>query len=285
MSGITRRFVEYTDIQPLSVPNIGPFEMIDILIVAFVLYMILRWIRRTHAWVLLRGIVFIVILAILAQIFNLYALMWLLRNAYAMGLVVIVILFQPELRKALEQIGRGKYLSSFKAETEQRSLTGIRTVNEIIKAIQSMAKVNTGALIVVEQEIDLHEYEREGTIIDAQVSAQLLLNIFERNAPLHDGAVIIRGNRIAAASCILPLTVEHQDTDLGTRHRAALGMSESSDARVVVVSEETGTISVAINGVITRNVSESDVREMLMFGKQNKKPFNPFRRGKHLDKH
>ncbi|MCL2187327.1 MAG: diadenylate cyclase CdaA [Defluviitaleaceae bacterium] len=280
MTGITRWIVEYTDIQPITVPQIGIFEIIDILIVACVLYMILRWIRRTHAWVLLRGIAFIVLLAILAQIFNLYALMWLVQNAYAMGLVVIVILFQPELRKALEQIGRGKYLASFKSEDEVRSHTGVRTVNEIVKAVQAMAKVRTGALIVVEQDIDLGEYEREGTPIDAQVSANLLLNIFEKNTPLHDGAVIIRGNRISAASCILPLTVEHQDSDLGTRHRAAIGVSEASDARVVVVSEETGNISVTINGAITRNVNESAVRDMLMYGKQNKKSFNPFRRGR-----
>jgi len=279
-NAVTRWFIEYTNLPPLTVPPIGPFEILDILIVAYVLYIILRWIRRTHAWVLLRGILIILVLAVVAHVFNLFALMWLVQNAYAMGLVVIVILFQPELRKALEQIGRGKYLSSFKTEAEQKSHTGVNTIDEIIKAVQAMAKVNTGAIIALEQEIDLREYEREGVSLDAQVSAQLLLNIFEKNTPLHDGAVIIRANRVAAASCILPLTGEHVDSELGTRHRAALGMSESSDARVVVVSEETGTVSVAIAGEITRNVNAANLRDMLTWGKPNKQKFNLFRRGK-----
>ncbi|MCL2204443.1 MAG: diadenylate cyclase CdaA [Defluviitaleaceae bacterium] len=275
---ITRWLVEYTHLPPITIPHIGPLEVIDILIVAFVLYMILRWIRRTHAWVLLRGIIFIVVLAIVANVFSLYALMWLVQNAYAMGLVVIVILFQPELRKALEQIGRGKYFSTFKGETEHRSYAGYNTVDEIIKAVQTLAKTSTGALIVLEQDIDLRDYEREGIPLDAQVSAQLLLNIFERNTPLHDGAVIIRGDRVAAASCILPLTAEHLDSELGTRHRAAIGISEASDARVVVVSEETGQISVALAGEMTRNVNEVGIREMLTWGRPTRQRFNLFRR-------
>ena len=270
----------YTHLPPLQVPHIGPFEILDIVIVACVLYVILRWIRRTHAWVLLKGIAIIAVAAVLAEIFNLYALMWLIDYATAMGLVVIIILFQPELRKALEQIGRGRYLSSFKNEAEQITHTSIAAVNEIIKAVQDMAKVKTGALIVIEQEIDLREYEREGVPIDAQVSAQLLLNIFERNTPLHDGAVIVRECRVAAASCILPLSEVHLSRDLGTRHRAAIGMSEVSDARVVVVSEETGSISIAFSGEITRGVNENQMREMLLWKRDNKRRFSLFRRGK-----
>ncbi|MCL2605050.1 MAG: diadenylate cyclase CdaA [Defluviitaleaceae bacterium] len=277
-NAVNRWLVEYTNLPPLSVPHIGPFEILDILIVAFVVYVILRWIRRTHAWILLRGIIAIVILALLAQIFNLYALMWLIRNAYAMGLVVIVILFQPELRKALEQIGRGKYLSSFKNEAEQKSHADVNTIYEIIKAAKILSAANTGALIVLEQDIDLRDYEREGIVLDAQVSAQLLLNIFEKNTPLHDGAVIVRENRVAAASCILPLTAEHVDAEIGTRHRAAIGMSEASDARVVVVSEETGTVSIAIAGEMTRDVNEAQMRDMLLWGKPNKQRFALFRK-------
>ena len=270
----------YTHFQPLQVPPIGPFEILDIVIVACVLYIVLRWIRRTHAWVLLKGIAIIAAAAVLAEVFSLYALMWLIDYATAMGLVVIVILFQPELRKALEQIGRGRYLSSFKNEAEQVTHTSIYAVNEIIKAVQDMAKVKTGALIVIEQEIDLREYEREGVPLDAQVSTQLLLNIFERNTPLHDGAVIVRESRVAAASCILPLYEVHLARDLGTRHRAAIGMSEVSDARVVVVSEETGMISIAFSGEITRGVNENQMRDMLLWKRDAKQRFSLFRRKK-----
>jgi diadenylate cyclase len=277
-NAFSRWLVEYTNLPPLNVPHIGPFEVLDIFIVTCVVYAILRWMRRTHAWVLLRGIIIILFLAMLAQIFNLYALMWLVQNAYAMGLVVIVILFQPELRKALEQIGRGKYFSTFKNEAEQRSHADVNTIDEIIKAAQAMSAVNTGALIVLEQDVDLREYERDGISLDAQVSAQLLLNIFEKNTPLHDGAVIIRENRVASASCILPLTAEHVESETGTRHRAAIGISEASDARVVVVSEETGTVSIVISGEITRNVNENQIRDVLMWGKPNKPRFVFFRR-------
>lgn len=276
---ITRWLVEYTNLPPMNVPHVGIFEVLDIIIVAFVIYVILRWVRRTHAWVLLRGILFIVILAVIAQLLNLYALMWLVQQAMLVLPVIIVILFQPELRKALEQIGRGRYLSSFKGESDQSVHTNDSVVAEVIKAVKILSPARTGALIVLEQEIDLREHEREGITLDAQVSAQLLLNIFEKNAPLHDGAVIIRGDRVAAASCILPLTNEHVASDMGTRHRAAIGMSEASDARVVVVSEETGTVSVAISGTLTRDVSEAALYDMLVWGTPKKPKFSLFRRG------
>jgi diadenylate cyclase len=252
--------------------------VLDILIVAWVLYVILRWFRRTHAWVLLRGILFIIVMAVLAGMFDLYALMWLVSHATPVVFVIIVILFQPELRKALEQIGRGKYLSPFMNEAEQKVHIGAQTVNEIITAVATLSKTNTGALIVLERDTDLREYERDGVPLDAQVSAQLLLNIFERNTPLHDGAVIIRENRVAAASCILPLTAEQLDSELGTRHRAAIGMSEISDARVVVVSEETGNVSVVVAGAIERGVTENRMRDLLILGRPHKRRFSLFRR-------
>jgi len=261
-------------------PTFGLFQVLDILIVATVLYLILKWVRRTQAWVLFKGIVFIAVLAFLAEVFSLATVQWVVSNTIGMGLVVVVILFQPELRKALEQLGRGQYLFPLKHEAEQKVHSTSHTVDEIVKATRIMSQANTGALIVLEQEVDLTEHEENGTLLDAQISAQLLLNIFERNAPLHDGAIIIRNNRISAASCILPLTTEHVDAALGTRHRAAIGISEVSDAHVLVVSEETGTISLVTDGVMQRGVSEKQIKDTLMWGEPAKNRFRLFRRGK-----
>jgi len=269
-----------TNIPVFVAPPFGLFQIIDILIVATVLYLILKWIRRTQAWVLFRGIVFIAVIAFLAHLFNLATVQWIVSNTIAMGLVVVVVLFQPELRKALEQVGRGQYLFPLKNDTEQNVHSTSHTIDEIIKATRTMSGTLTGALIVMEQEVDLSEYEERGTRLDAQISTQLLLNIFEKNAPLHDGAVVIRNNRISSASSILPLTAERVEDSLGTRHRAAIGISEVSDARVVVVSEETGTISIAIGGEIRRNVTENQIKDLLMWGEPTKTRFSLFRRRK-----
>jgi len=261
-------------------PTLGLFQVLDILIVATIFYLILKWVRRTQAWVLVKGIIFIAVVAILAQVFNLATVQWIVSDTMAMGLVVIVILFQPELRKVLEQLGRGQYLFPLKNEAEQSTHSTEQTIDEIIKAVQVMSASNTGALIVMEQEIDLSSHEESGTQLDAQVSAQLLLNIFEKNAPLHDGAVIIRNNRLSSASCILPLTAELLDPSIGTRHRAAIGMSEASDARVVVVSEETGTVSLAIDGKLQRDVTDAQIRELLTWGEPTQVKFSLFKRRK-----
>jgi diadenylate cyclase len=218
----------------------------------------------------------IFVIAVLAGVFGLIAVQWIINNAISMGLVVVVILFQPELRKALEQLGRGQYLIHLN-EGEQQVHISAHTVDEIIKATRVLSKNLTGALIVFENEVDISEHERRGIPLDAQVSIQLLLNVFEKNAPLHDGAVIIRNNRVSSASCILPLTSESLDARLGTRHRAAVGISEVSDARVVVVSEETGTISLVIDGKITRNVEEKQLRDMLIWGTPSKSRFSIFK--------
>ncbi|MCL2361864.1 MAG: diadenylate cyclase CdaA [Defluviitaleaceae bacterium] len=274
--------IDMTNIPVLRFPQFGFAQVLDILIIAGILYLILRWIKRTHAWVLIRGIALVLVLRIIATVFDLITLGWLLEHAFTVGLIALVVLFQPELRKVLEQMGRGQYLASFKIESgEQKVYASDETIDEIVKAAKAMSDVATGALIVVEHSIDLGEQERSGIPIDAQVSSQLLLNIFEKNTPLHDGAVIIRNNRIAAAKCILPLTGESIDSALGTRHRAAVGMTEVSDARVVVVSEETGTMSVAIDGQLTRGVSEAQMREMLIFGAPVAKPrFALFKKSK-----
>lgn len=276
----TNWLIEITNMPVFEMPVMGLFQMLDILIVATVLYLILKWIRRTQAWVVFRGIIFIAILAILAQTFNLYTVSWIVSNTFAMGLVVVVILFQPELRKALEQLGKGQYLFPLKNEADQKVHSAMHTIDEIIKATRKLSSTLTGALIVLEQDIDISQYEERGTILDAQISAQLLLNIFEKNAPLHDGAVIIRENRISSASSILPLTTEDVDDALGTRHRAAIGISEVSDARVLVVSEETGTISLVINGEIARNVKEEQIKDLLMWGEPAKTRFALFKRRK-----
>ena len=265
--------VDITNIPVLTLPTFGPSQVLDILIIAGILYLVLRWIKRTHAWVLFRGIAIMLALWFIAIAFDLVTLGWLLQHAFTVGLIALVVIFQPELRKVLEQMGRGQYLAPFKIDTEQKEYASDETINAIIEAAKTMSEAETGALIVMEQSVDLGEQERTGMALDAQVSCQLLLTIFERNTPLHDGAVIIRNNRVAAAKCILPLSAESLDSALGTRHRAAVGMSEVSDARVVVVSEETGTISVAIDGHLTRDVTENKMRELLLWGEPVKQRF------------
>ena len=270
--------IDITNIPVFFFPQFGPFQLLDILIIAGILYLILRWIKRTHAWVLIKGIILVLILRLLADIFDLITLRWMLENAFTVGLMAIVVLFQPELRKVLEQMGRGQYLAPFKIDSEQKVYTSDDTISEIIEAAKAMSKVETGALIVIEQSIDLGEQERTGIALDAQVSCQLLLNVFEKNTPLHDGAAIIRNNRIAAAKCILPLSSnDAMDSALGTRHRAAVGITEVSDARVVVVSEETGTISIVIDGQLVRDVAEAKMRDLLIKGKPAESRFAFFR--------
>jgi len=264
----------------LSLPAFGPAQVLDILIVAALLYIVMRWIRRTQAWVLLRGLAIILFVALIAGVFDLVAVQWIVSNAISMGLVVVVILFQPELRKALEQLGKGQYLIHLTDEGEKQVHTSAHTADEIIKATRVLSKNFTGALIVIEHEVDISEHERRGIPLDAQVSVQLLLNIFEKNAPLHDGAVVVRNNRVSSASCILPLTAESLDSALGTRHRAAIGISEVSDARVVVVSEETGTISLVIDGKITRGIEEKQMRDLLVWGVPTKSRFSIFKKKK-----
>jgi diadenylate cyclase len=269
--------MELFNVPALTLPAFGPAQVLDILIVAMLLYFITKWIRRTQAWVLLRGLVIVLVISILASVFELIAVQWIVNNAISMGLVVVVILFQPELRKALEQLGRGQYFINLKDDSEQQVHTSAHTVDDIIKAVRVLSKKMTGALIVLENEVDISEHEKRGIPLDATVSVQLLLNIFEKNMPLHDGAVVIRKNRISSASCILPLTTESLDDSLGTRHRAAVGISEVSDARVVVVSEETGTISLVIDGKIIRNVEEKEIRDLLIWGAPAKTRFSIFK--------
>ena len=243
-------------------------DVIEISIISVLFYHILLWIKSTRAWNLFKGIMVILCFVLLAALFQMSTILWIAENTLSVGLLAIVVIFQPELRKALENLGDNNILSTFlnignKSEVEKFS---DHTIDELIKAVYAMGKVKTGALIVIEDEISLSEYERTGIDVDALVSSQLLINIFEKNTPLHDGAIILRGDRIVSATCYLPLSDSISlSKELGTRHRAALGVSEASDSLTIIVSEETGNVSVALRGRIYRNVDADFLREKLKY--------------------
>ncbi|MBQ5589952.1 MAG: diadenylate cyclase CdaA, partial [Anaerotignum sp.] len=236
-------------------PSLGFTDILDILLVAYIIYKLIFWIKETRAWVLFKGILVIFALAAVATLLHLNTILFILSNTISVGIIAVIVVFQPELRKALEQLGKGRFINSFVRNNEEADdKANNRTVDEIVKAAAKMGAVKTGALILIEQEVPLGDLERTGIPIDAIVSSQLLINIVEHNTPLHDGAVIVRHNRVAAATCFLPLTDSNEiSMELGTRHRAAIGASEVSDAYVIVVSEETGAISLARGGVLYRD--------------------------------
>ena len=251
----------------LSIPQMSITDILDILIVSVLIYEIARWIKNTRAWTLLKGIMLLVFVAMAAYVFQLHTISWLINNTMGVGVTAAIIVFQPELRNALEQLGRKNPIvnlfSSDESRDEKIGYTD-RTIQEIVRATIEMSKVKTGALIVLEREVPLGEYERTGIPVDAKMSSQLLINIFEHNTPLHDGAVVIRGNRITAATCYLPLTDNMSiSKDLGTRHRAAVGVSESTDSITIVVSEETGRVSVAEGGVLSRIPDAESLKKVL----------------------
>ena len=243
-------------------------DLLDIIILSFLLYEIMVWIKKTRAWVLLKGFAVLLVFIFVAWAFRLNTILWLGKNIFSLGITALVIVFQPELRKALEQLGRQNIISSvfsFDSAKESEARFSDKTVNELIKAVFEMAKVKTGALIVIEKKTPLNEYERTGITLDSVITSQLLINIFEKNTPLHDGAVIIRGDRIVSATCYLPLSDNlFLSKALGTRHRAAVGISEVTDSLTIVVSEETGAVSVAMEGDIKRNLNQDDLRAQLV---------------------
>ena len=244
------------------VPKMITFtNIIEILLLSFLIYKILCWVQNTRAWTLLKGGFIILAFYLLAAFFHFNTITWIINRMGLIAVIAILIIFQPELRKALEQLGSKNILKGFLIPEVLHGPEGYteKTVNEIVRAVYEMAKVKTGALIVIEKETPLHEVEHTGIEVDGIVTSQLLINIFEHNTPLHDGAVLIRGNRIAAATCYLPLTDNLSiSKDLGTRHRAALGISESTDSMTGVVSEETGRVSLAQGGELKR-VSDPEV--------------------------
>lgn len=251
----------------LNFPVITNIDIIEIIIITFLFYNLLVWFKSTRAWMLFKGIMILLGFVVIAAVFQMNTILWIAEKAINVGVIAIVIIFQPELRRALEQLGRKNFLTSWfsfdfgKDEPERFSE---RTINEICKACFEMGKVKTGALIVVEGSVKLSEYERTGIDVDALVSSQLLINIFEKNTPLHDGAIIVRGDRVISATCYLPLSDNLElSKELGTRHRAAVGISEVSDSLTIVVSEETGAVSVACEGRIYRKLESNDLKQHL----------------------
>ena len=243
-------------------------DVVEVIILAFLLYQVMVWIKRTRAWALLKGFSVLLIFIFLAWAFQLNTILWLAQNVFSLGITALIIVFQPELRRALEQLGQQNILNSvFSLDNskEESARFSDKTVNELIKAVYEMAKVKTGALIVIEKNTPLHEYERTGITLDSLLSSQLLINIFEHNTPLHDGAIIVRGDRVVSATCYLPLSDNmFLSKELGTRHRAAVGVSEVTDSITIVVSEETGKVSFASDGKLMRDVKEDELREQLI---------------------
>ena len=251
----------------LYIPSMRWSDVAEILIIAFLMYYILLWVKNTRAWALLKGVLVIAVFVLVAVIFNMNTILWIVSNLFSIAAIAIVVVLQPELRKAIEELGRKNFFSSiitFDASKSDNDSFSDRTINEIVKASVEMGKVKTGALIVIQNEHPLNEYERTGIDVDGIVSSQLLINIFEHNTPLHDGAVIVKNNRITAATCYLPLSDNMElSKELGTRHRAGVGISEVTDSMTVIVSEETGKISVAYGGKLESGLDAEHLRGTL----------------------
>lgn len=270
-----------------AIPTLRFTDFIEVIIIAIILYYVMLWIKKTRAWMLLKGIVVILAFTLLSSIFNLTTISYLISKISNIAIIAVLIIFQPELRRALEQLGtKNAIISMFiledaKGKEERLSLY---TADEIVKACMELSKTHTGALIVLEQISPLDEYLKTGIVMDALVTKQLLIQVFEDKTPLHDGAVIIRNNRIAAATCYLPVSSNMEiSKSLGTRHRAAVGISEVSDSLTVIVSEETGTISLAVGGELFSNMDEDSLRNKLRFLEKKPLDVNRFKlwRGKH----
>lgn len=261
-------------------PTIKFMDIIDILLVTFVLYTLIMMIQTTGAARIAKSIVLLLVLAVVTKLLNMYLMSFLLDRVLEIGLIALVIMFQPELRRMLEKIGSKSFRELLSTKQEQREID--RVIGETVNACEIMSRERTGVLIVFERETSLIDYQKTGTVIDARVSSELLRNLFFTKASLHDGAVIIRNERVAAAGCVLPLTQSRNiSSDLGTRHRAGIGMSEVSDAVVVIVSEETGTISVAVNGMLKRHLAPQTLERLLLkelAPKREGKTYNPVKR-------
>lgn len=253
----------------LYIPRITWTDVIEIIIIAVVLYNILLWIMNTKAWALLKGIIVVALFAVVAYLLNLKTILWIAGKTISVGIIALVIIFQPELRRALEQLGRKRFMLrffNFGDNSDKDERFSVKTADEIVDACYKMGAVKTGALIVIEQDIVLEEYIKTGIPVDGIVTSQLLINIFEHNTPLHDGAVIIRGNRVVAATCYLPLTDNvNLSKALGTRHRAGVGISEATDSLTIIVSEETGKVSVAFGGELIRDIDSDSLKNKLEY--------------------
>lgn len=254
-------------IESLHIPTINPLDVVEICIIALLVYCALVWIKETHAWALLRGVIVIAAFLAIATVLRMNTILWIARQLVSLAVIAVIVILQPELRKALEGLGQRNIFAEIFPLDALRKVDekfSDRTISEIVKACVEMGKVRTGALIVVEHNQTLSDYERTGIEVDGIVTSQLLINIFEKNTPLHDGAVIIRKDRVASATCYLPLTDSRGlSKELGTRHRAGVGISEVSDSMTIIVSEETGRISVAVGGRLYQNVNAEELKEHL----------------------
>lgn len=237
-------------------------DAIDILIVAYVIYRVIDSIQGTRATTLVKGLAVIFASSVVARALSLRTVSWLLDQTTTIVLVALPVVFYPELRRGLEQIGRGQLFTWLGSRGQERDNLEL---DQIVQAVVRLSTKKTGALIVLERQTGLHEFVEKGVKLDALVSTELLINIFEPKSPLHDGAVIITAGRIASAASVLPLTDSSLGSGLGTRHRAAVGMSEQTDALVIVVSEETGTISLAVGGRLRRYLTEARLKEQLSY--------------------
>ena len=275
MRNITDILARY--LSDINLPSVSIIDIIEIILITFFVYQFMVWIKYTHAYTLLKGILVVLLFILIAYIFRMNTILWIFSNLASTLIVGVIVIFQPELRKVLEQLGQKRIMASlipFDAGKEVKERFTDKTISELVKACFDMGEVKTGALIVIEEEIRLDEYIRTGINIDGILTSQLLINIFEHNTPLHDGAVIVRENRIVSATCYLPLSDNMElSKQLGTRHRAGVGISEVTDSVTIIVSEETGQVSVAEGGHLMRNVSSSELREVLERA-QNKKVIN-----------
>ena len=253
---------DFYDLYLNIIKNISIWSILDILVVSFIFYKGYMLIKETRAEQLLKGIIFIITLIPISYILKLDVLNFILNKTLTIGVLAVIIIFQPEIRRVLEHLGRSTFDEIHNSQDgEYRN----EVVNEIVTAVESLAATKTGALIAIEQGTGLGEVIANGTVLDAKVSSALLENIFVVNTPLHDGATIIGKGRIKAAGCVLPLTSNNSiNKKLGTRHRAAMGLSENSDALIIVVSEETGVISLAVNGRLTRNYDKEKLKTILL---------------------
>lgn len=245
--------------------NIRWEDIVEVIIISFLLYQIMAWIKHTKVWLLMKGIVIIIAFILLAVVFQMHTIIWIVEHVLSIAVTAMIVILQPELRHALEELGRKSFVTNlitFEKATDERFSD--KTVNDLVKASFEMGKVKTGALMVIEQNVLLTEYERTGIEVDGLISSQLLINIFEHNTPLHDGAVVIRGNRVVSATCYLPLSDNMEiSKELGTRHRAGVGISEVTDALTIIVSEETGHVSVTYEGKLYRNLDANGLREKI----------------------
>lgn len=250
----------------MQIPKIHLTDVLEIIIIAFIVYNVIKWVRTTRAWLPVKGLLLLLVLWLFASFLQMDVILWIFYNTIGVGITAIIIVFQPEIRRALEQLGQQSFAPSLRlfSEGKEEERFSERTVEELVKGTFLLARHKTGALIVIEQEVSLSEYEETGIAIDAVISNQLLINIFEHNTPLHDGAVIIRGNRIVSATCYLPVSKNMRiGKELGTRHRAGVGISEVTDSFTIIVSEQTGKVSLARNGTLISNIDGDYLRMKL----------------------